>query len=170
MNSNNPTAVIETNKGTIKVELFEDDAPKTVENFVKYVEEDFYHWTTFHRVIDDFMIQGGGFKPGMIQKEPPFSPIKNESSQSKNRNKRGTIAMARTSDPDSATSQFFINLKDNERLDWDKARDGHGYCVFGKVIDGMDVVDEIGSVETHSEKGHNDVPVDDVIIKDVDIE
>ena len=170
MNSNNPTAEIETNKGTIKVELFEEDAPDTIDNFIKYVKEDFYHWTVFHRVIDNFMIQGGGFKPGMIKKEPIFEPIKNEASESKHRNKRGTIAMARTSDPDSATSQFFINLKHNKRLDWDKARDVHGYCVFGKVIDGMDVVDKIASIETHTEKGHKDVPIDDVIIKNIQID
>ncbi|MFW6041043.1 MAG: peptidylprolyl isomerase [Thermoplasmatota archaeon] len=167
--NSNPIAIIKTNRGTIKIELFKQDAPKTVKNFINYVKEDFYRWTIFHRVIKDFVIQGGGFKPGMIQKEPLFDPIKNETSISKHKNKRGTIAMARTSNPDSATSQFYINLKDNESLDWDKAKDGHGYCVFGEVVEGLNVVYDIGSIKTHSEKGYNDVPIDDVIIKNIKI-
>jgi len=165
----NPIAVIETNKGTIEVELFKDDAPGTVENFIKYVEDGFYDGLIFHRVIVDFMIQGGGFYPGMEQKEPPYDPIRNEAEESGHRNKRGTIAMARTSEPHSATSQFFINHKDNERLDYDKFRDGWGYCVFGEVIDGLDVVDEIASVETTTLEGHKDVPKEDMIIKEVNI-
>jgi len=163
------TAEIETNKSTIEIELYDEDAPETVENFIKYAEDGFYDGLVFHRVIGNFMIQGGGFYPGMEQKEPTYDPIQNEAEESGHRNKRGTIAMARTSDPHSATSQFFINHKDNERLDWDKAQDGWGYCVFGEVIDGMEVVDEIASVETTTVEGHKDVSKEDVIIQEVNI-
>src|SRR5262249_25622685 len=149
--------VIKTNQGTIKVELFEKDAPETVKNFLKYVDDKHYDDTIFHRVIEDFMIQGGGFKKGFsdIKDEKDVEkyrnktrdPIKNESDNGLS-NKRGTLAMARTNKPDSATDQFYINVKDNEGLDKAKARDKVGYCVFGKVIEGMDVVDKIKKVET----------------------
>lgn len=162
-------AEINTSEGNIKIKLFEEDAPITVENFVKYAEDDFYQGTIFHRVISDFMIQGGGFTRNLQEKQTPYEPIENEAEKSGHRNKRGTIAMARTSDPDSATSQFFINTVDNTNLDWDNARDDYGYCVFGKVVDGMDVVDSIESVETRSESGMNDVPEKDVVINDIQI-
>ncbi|MEF8874377.1 MAG: peptidylprolyl isomerase [Candidatus Thermoplasmatota archaeon] len=164
-----PKAEIETDRGTIEVELFQDEAPETVDNFIKYAEDGFYDGLIFHRVIENFMVQGGGFLPGMEKKEPTYDPIKNEAEKSGHRNERGTIAMARTSDPHSATSQFFINHKDNGKLDWDKSRDGWGYCVFGEVISGMDVVDDIASVSTKTVAGHDDVPEEDVIIQKVDI-
>ena len=156
-----PIVVVETNYGTIKVELYPEKAPKTVENFLKYVDDKFYDGTIFHRVISNFMIQGGGFEPGMKEKQTR-PPIKNEASNGLS-NKRGTLAMARTNQPDSATAQFYINVKDNLFLDQARARDGVGYCVFGKVIAGMDVVDKIKEVKT----GRGDVPVEDVIIKSV---
>ncbi len=168
--SGNPVAVIETNKGTIRVELYEDDAPITVENFIRYAEDGFYDGLIFHRVIKDFMIQGGGFRPGMEYVDPIYSPIQNEASTSQNRNARGTIAMARTQDPHSATSQFFINHNANDFLDWDRSQDGWGYCVFGGVIQGMDVVDTIANVQTTSTGGHDDVPVENVIIQRIRIE
>ncbi|MEF8832744.1 MAG: peptidylprolyl isomerase [Candidatus Thermoplasmatota archaeon] len=164
-----PKAEIETDRGTIKIELFEEDAPETVENFIQYSEDGFYDGLIFHRVIENFMIQGGGFLPGMEEKEPSYEPVQNEAEKSGHRNERGTVAMARTSEPHSATSQFFINHKDNEKLDWDEFRDGWGYCVFGEVISGMDVVDEIASVETTTVKGHKDVPKEDLIIQEVTI-
>ncbi len=162
-------AMINTNKGSIQIRLFEEDAPKTVDNFVRYAKDDFYQGTIFHRVISGFMIQGGGFTEDLQKKQTPYGPIENEAEKSGHRNNRGTIAMARTSDPDSATSQFFINTVDNNKLDWDKARDGHGYCVFGKVVDGMDVVDSIESVETETESGMQDVPQQDIVINDISI-
>lgn len=161
----NPSVVFETNKGMIEIELYYTLAPATVSNFLGYVEDGFYDGTIFHRVIDNFMIQGGGFLPDMVKKNPDHSPIKNEASSARIRNSRGTISMARTSQPDSATSQFFINHVDNDALDWDKCSDGHGYCAFGDVIRGMGIVDRIAGVQTHSEKGYNDVPVDDVVIE-----
>ncbi|MFP4001675.1 MAG: peptidylprolyl isomerase [Thermoplasmata archaeon] len=164
-----PKADIETDRGTIEIKLYEEDAPETVENFIKYAEDGFYDGLIFHRVIENFMAQGGGFLPGMSKKEPTYDPIQNEAEESGHRNKRGTVAMARTSEPHSATSQFFINHKDNERLDWDEFRDGYGYCVFGEVIDGMNVVDEIASVETTTVEGHKDVPEEDVVIQEVNI-
>ncbi|HEV3256863.1 MAG TPA: peptidylprolyl isomerase [Gemmataceae bacterium] len=162
----NPVVVIDTSMGKIKVELNADKAPKTVKNFLGYVDDKFYDGTIFHRVIPKFMIQGGGFKPGMKEKETKAA-IKNESDNGLS-NKRGTIAMARTGQPDSATAQFYINVVDNAGLDRANADDGVGYCVFGKVIDGMDVVDKIKDVETET-KGNDfkDVPVKDVIIKSV---
>jgi cyclophilin family peptidyl-prolyl cis-trans isomerase len=162
----NPVVVIDTSMGKIKVELNADKAPKTVKNFLGYVDDKFYDGTIFHRVIPKFMIQGGGFKPGMKEKETKAA-IKNESDNGL-ANKRGTIAMARTGQPDSATAQFYINVVDNAGLDRANADDGVGYCVFGKVIDGMDVVDKIKDVETET-KGNDfkDVPVKDVIIKSV---
>ena len=161
----NPVVVMETNFGTIKIELDADKAPKTVENFLKYVDDKFYDNTIFHRVIPTFMIQGGGFEAGMKEKRTRAA-IKNESSNGLS-NKRGTLAMARTSEPDSATAQFFINVKDNLFLDKARARDGVGYCVFGKVTDGMDVVDKIKAVKTGSRGGHENVPQEDVVIKSV---
>lgn len=160
-----PVVVMETSMGTIKIELFPDKAPATVKNFLGYVDDKFYDGTVFHRVIGkensgkDFMIQGGGFEPGMKQKKTK-DPIVNEAKNGLS-NKRGTLAMARTSDPDSATAQFFINVKDNDFLD--RSEDSAGYAVFGKVIEGMDVVDKIKAVKT----GRGDVPVEDVIIKSV---
>src|SRR6516162_7156051 len=142
----NPVVVMETSKGTIKVELFADKAPITVKNFLSYVDDKFYDGVIFHRVIPDFMIQGGGMEPGLKEKKTK-DPIKNESDNGLE-NKRGTIAMARTPRPDSATSQFFVNVKDNAFLDRANAQDRVGYCVFGKVIDGLDVVDKIKAVET----------------------
>ncbi len=164
-----PKAEIVTDRGTIEVEFFEDDAPETVENFIRYAEDGFYDGLIFHRVIENFMIQGGGFLPGMKEKEPDYEAIKNEAEKSGHKNERGTIAMARTSDPHSATSQFFINHKDNERLDWDNSQDGWGYCVFGEVVSGMEVVDDIASVKTTTVNGRKDVPKDDVVIKEVTI-
>jgi len=156
---------IETSLGNIKVELNDGAAPISVKNFLSYVDDKFYDGTIFHRVIADFMIQGGGFIPGMKQKEPKGN-IKNESFN-KLTNLRGTIAMARTPDPDSASSQFFINVKDNGFLDKANSGDGFGYCVFGKVIDGMDVVDKIRKVETSAQRQMKDIPTKDVVIKSV---
>ena len=157
--------VMETSLGTIKLELYPDKAPVTVNNFLAYVDEAFYDGTVFHRVIPNFMIQGGGMEPGMRQKQTKAS-IKNESSNGL-ANTRGTLAMARTSAPDSATAQFFINVVDNGFLDRARAGDGVGYCVFGKVVEGMDVVDKIKAVKTTSKSGHGDVPVTDVVIQSV---
>jgi peptidyl-prolyl cis-trans isomerase B (cyclophilin B) len=163
--ADNPVVVMETSMGTIEIELFEDKAPITVKNFLGYVEDKHYDGLIFHRVIADFMIQGGGFEPGMKQKKTK-DPIVNESSNGVS-NARGTIAMARTQVADSATSQFFINVVDNKRLDKSEARDGVGYCVFGKVTKGMDVVDKIKDVKTGDNSGHQNVPVEDVVIKSV---
>ena len=156
---------IQTSLGSIKLELDEDKAPVTVKNFLDYVDAKFYDNTIFHRVINGFMIQGGGFEPGMRQKTTRAT-IKNESSNGLN-NVRGSVAMARTSVPDSATAQFFINLSDNDFLDKANAQDKVGYCVFGKVVAGMDVVDKIKSARTGVKQGHKDVPVDDVVITSV---
>ena len=164
----NPVVVVDTSLGSFKVELYEDKAPGTVKNFLGYVDDKFYDGTIFHRVIDGFMVQGGGFEPGMKKKETKPA-IKNESANGLS-NLRGTLAMARTSDPDSATSQFFISVADNTRLDRAKDPRGVGYCVFGKVIEGMDVVDKIRMAETTSKDGHDDVPVKDVVIKSIRVE
>ncbi|RUO21113.1 peptidylprolyl isomerase [Aliidiomarina iranensis] len=154
---------LHTTMGDIEITLFADKAPETVANFVSYVEDDFYANTIFHRVIDGFMIQGGGFEPGMNQKEVK-APIKNEANNGVS-NKRGTIAMARTNDPHSATAQFFINVRDNSGLDFTGENPyGWGYCVFGEVTSGLDVVDAIRVVKTGSAGFHQDVPVEDVII------
>ncbi len=163
----NPIVVLETSLGSIKAELFPDKAPGTVKNFLEYVDAGFYDNTIFHRVISNFMIQGGGFEPGLRQKKTR-APIKNESKNGLS-NKRGTLAMARTNVADSATAQFFINVTDNLFLDRAQAGDGVGYCVFGKVIEGMDVVDKIRNVETSGPRGIPlpDAPVKDVIIKSV---
>lgn len=164
--ANNPTVVIETSEGTITAELWADRAPKTVENFLTYADKNFYDDTIFHRVIDGFMIQGGGMTEGMKRKETD-APIPNEASADQP-NDRGTLAMARTSDVHSATSQFFINLQDNDFLNHtDETPRGFGYCAFGQVTDGMDVVDAIGQVETTSQAGHDDVPAKTVRITSV---
>lgn len=161
----NPIVEIDTSLGKIKVELFEDKAPVTVKNFLTYVDDKFYDGTIFHRVIPNFMIQGGGFESGMKEKKTK-APIKNESDNGLV-NARGTLAMARTSEPNSATAQFFINLKDNDFLDKKNARDSVGYAVFGKVIDGMNVVDQIAKVETGNAGFHQNVPKKDVVIKSI---
>lgn len=159
----NPQVVIKTSEGDITLRLFRDKAPVTVENFLAYVDSGFYNGTIFHRVISNFMIQGGGFLPDMTQKET-LAPIVNES---KNRlhNTRGTIAMARTNDPDSATSQFFINQRNNLRLDWAPGREG--YTVFGEVLLGMDIVDFIASAPTGRMGAFSDVPSQPIIIKEI---
>lgn len=154
---------IKTNHGTISIELFDKEAPKTVENFLKYVDEKFYDNTIFHRVIDGFMIQGGGFDLDFEQKTTGTT-IVNEA-DNRISNSAGTIAMARTSDPHSATAQFFINVKDNDFLDFKAANaQGFGYCVFAKVIDGMNTVEKIKAVKTGKRGGHSDVPVENVVI------
>lgn len=164
----NPTVIIETNQGDIKVELQAAEAPNTVANFLRYVEDGFYADTLFHRVIPNFMIQGGGMDLEMNQKRPLFDPIANEGAASGLKNVRGSIAMARTNDPDSATCQFFINLVDNAFLDYNpNAYMGDGYAVFGRVTEGMDVVDAIAAVPTDFSGYHADVPVEPVIIKSV---
>jgi peptidyl-prolyl cis-trans isomerase B (cyclophilin B) len=158
---------IETNFGNISIELDADKAPISAANFAKYVEDKFFDNTIFHRVIPNFMIQGGGFTPGMVQKQS-LAAIENEADNGLG-NDRGTIAMARTNDPHSASSQFFINLKDNDFLNHSgKNPQGWGYCVFGKVTDGMDVVDKIAAVATGNSGGHGDVPVEDVVILKVE--
>jgi peptidyl-prolyl cis-trans isomerase B (cyclophilin B) len=163
-----PKVQLKTSMGDITLELNEEKAPATVKNFLSYVKEGFFDKTVFHRVIDGFMIQGGGFEPGMIQKETR-DPIANEASNGL-ANNRGTVAMARTMDPHSATAQFFINVTDNDFLNFrSETPDGFGYCVFARVYDGMDVVDAIRAVDTTHRAGHSDVPRDDVIINKVSI-
>ncbi len=157
---------LHTNHGTITLELDAEKAPKTVENFVAYVESGHYDNTIFHRVIDGFMIQGGGFASGMKQK-PTRDNIENEAKNGL-KNARGSIAMARTSEPHSASAQFFINLSDNGFLDY-PGQDGWGYCVFGRVTDGMDVVDKIKAVKTGRSGFHQDVPVEDVVIERAEV-
>jgi cyclophilin family peptidyl-prolyl cis-trans isomerase len=161
----NPIVIMETSMGNLKIELFEDKAPITVKNFLGYVDDKFYDGTIFHRVIPNFMVQGGGMEPGLKEKATKGN-IKNESTNGLE-NTRGTLAMARTPAPDSASSQFFINLKDNGFLNRNQSQDGVGYCVFGKVVDGMDVVDKIKAVRTGNRGGHGDVPIEDVTIKSV---
>ena len=154
---------LETTHGAIVLSLDAEKAPRTVENFVQYVRDGFYDDTLFHRVIDGFMVQGGGFAAGMQQKRTR-APIPNEADNGL-RNQRGTLAMARTPDPHSATAQFFINVADNAFLDFKAKTDaGWGYCVFGRVTEGMDVVDRIKGVATTSRAGHRDVPAEDVVI------
>ena len=155
---------IKTNLGSFSLTLDEKNAPISSKNFKDYVEKGFFIKTIFHRVIDGFMIQGGGFELDMTQKET-LPPIKNEASNGL-KNEKYTVAMARTSDPDSATSQFFINTSDNSFLDY-PGQDGAGYCVIGKVTEGFDVIDKINLVKTGSQNGHQDVPVDQVIIETV---
>ena len=160
---NNPLVIMETSMGPIKIELYSEKAPVTVKNFIDYVEAKHYDGVIFHRVIPNFMLQGGGFEPGMKERKTK-PPIVNEAKNGLE-NKRGTLAMARTSEPNSASSQFFINVADNALLDKSRSRDGVGYCVFGKVIDGMDVVDKIKAVKTGRVGPHGDVPEEDVLIK-----
>ncbi len=163
------TVRMQTNKGTIVLELDAEKAPDTVANFVEYAKSGFYDGTIFHRVIPGFMIQGGGFEPGMSQKATR-APIKNEADNGL-QNDLGTIAMARTSDPNSATAQFFINAKDNGFLNHTApTTQGWGYCVFGKVVEGIEVVKDIEKVQTTSRSGHQDVPADDVVIEKVTVE
>jgi peptidyl-prolyl cis-trans isomerase B (cyclophilin B) len=155
---------LHTNFGAITLELDAEKAPVTVANFLEYVDSGFYNNTVFHRVIDGFMIQGGGFEPGMSQKSTKAA-IKNEADNGL-KNKAYTIAMARTPDPHSASSQFFINVADNDFLNFSSpTSQGWGYCVFGKVTDGTDVVDKIRQVKTGNKAGHQDVPVEDVVIE-----
>ncbi len=160
---------LHTSKGIIDIELHHDQAPQTTANFLEYARAGFYEGTLFHRVIPNFMIQGGGLEPGM-RPRPTRAPIKNEADNGLT-NDRGTLAMARTSDPHSATAQFFINVADNAFLNH-KAPTGQGwgYCVFGRVVEGMDVVDDIVSVRTTSRRGHQDVPEEDVTIDRVEIQ
>jgi peptidyl-prolyl cis-trans isomerase B (cyclophilin B) len=159
---------LHTNHGVIALELDAAQAPETVKNFLAYVEAGFYSNTVFHRVIDGFMIQGGGFEPGMRQK-PTRSPIKNEAANGL-KNDRYTVAMARTSDPHSASSQFFINVKDNDFLNHTApSGDSWGYCVFGKVIEGRDIVDKIKGVKTGKRGSHSDVPLEDVVIERAEV-
>jgi cyclophilin family peptidyl-prolyl cis-trans isomerase len=165
----NPRAVIHTSMGDIELELFADMAPVSVENFIRYAKSGFYDGTIFHRVISHFMIQGGGLSTDMEDK-PTGEPIINEATNGLS-NKRGTIAMARTGNPHSASSQFFINVQDNQNLDHTNQTSsrGWGYAVFGKVTTGMDVVDSIRFVETHTVDPYSDVPVTPVLIESVDI-
>jgi len=159
---------LDTNHGKIVIELNADKAPISTENFLNYVKDDFFNSTIFHRVIPGFMIQGGGFLEGMTQKATN-DPIKNEADNGLP-NKRGSIAMARTPDPDSASSQFFINLKDNDFLNYSApTTQGWGYAVFGEVVEGMDVVDSIAAVATGNMMGHGDVPLEPVIINSASI-
>jgi peptidyl-prolyl cis-trans isomerase A (cyclophilin A) len=162
----NPVVVMETSLGNVKIELYPQKAPVTVKNFLDYVNSGFYNATIFHRVINGFMIQGGGFTAD-LQPKPTKAPIKNEADNGL-KNDRGTIAMARTGDPNSATAQFFINVVDNQGLNR-PSPDGFGYAVFGKVIEGMDVVDKIKAVPTGFSKGFRDVPQTPVVIKSVKV-
>ena len=164
--SKNPLVLIKTNMGDIKVELFADKAPISTKNFLQYTDEGFYNNTIFHRVIDGFMIQGGGFTSDMTQKTP-HAPIKNEADNGL-KNKKGTLAMARTSVVDSATAQFFINVADNSFLDFKgKTPSEYGYSVFGQVVEGMDVIDKIKKVSTGNKGPHANVPTKTVEILDV---
>jgi len=155
--------VMETSLGTIKIELFKDKAPLTVRNFLGYVDDRFYDGLIFHRVFPSFVIQGGAYKPGLVEKKGK-APVKNEADNGLS-NLRGTVAVARAVNPDSGTCQFFINVQDNKFLD--QANTRPGYCVFGKVIAGMDVVDKIKGVVTGARGGHANVPLQDVLIKSV---
>jgi len=161
-----PRVLLATSLGDITIQLEPQKAPRTVANFLDYVKAGHYDGTVFHRVIDGFMIQGGGFTPDLAQK-PTRAPIPLESRNGL-KNERGTVAMARTSVPDSATSQFFINLVDNPRLDYPNP-DGNGYAVFGRVVSGMDVVDRIRKIETAPQKGHQNVPSTPVLIRSATI-
>ncbi|MCP3869876.1 MAG: peptidyl-prolyl cis-trans isomerase [Gammaproteobacteria bacterium] len=153
---------LSTNQGDIVIELDHEKAPDTAANFLQYVEDGFFDGTVFHRVIENFMIQGGGFLIGMVQKQGR-PPIQNEAKNGLS-NLTGTLAMARTGEPHSASSQFFINVSDNKFLDY-PGQDGWGYCVFGKVTSGMDVVEKIKGVATGTRMGHQDVPVEDIVIE-----
>lgn len=159
----NPVVKVVTSDGSFTLRLFRDKAPVTVDNFLGYVDAGFYNGTIFHRVIPDFMIQGGGFLPDMSEK-PTGDPIVNES-RNRLHNTRGTVAMARTNDPDSATAQFFINVRNNLRLDWSPGQ--QGYTVFGEVIEGMKIVDYIVSAPTGQRGPHSDVPLEPVVILEI---
>jgi peptidyl-prolyl cis-trans isomerase B (cyclophilin B) len=164
----NPSVTLETSAGNIVIELYPDKAPKTVANFLQYANDGFYNGTIFHRVIDGFMIQGGGFESGMKQKKVG-TPVQNEATNGL-KNDAYTLAMARTSDPHSATAQFFINVADNDFLNHSAPTpQGWGYCVFGRVVEGKDVVDRIKKVRTGSRSGHQDVPQDDVVIEKAEV-
>jgi peptidyl-prolyl cis-trans isomerase B (cyclophilin B) len=160
---------LNTNFGAIKIELFEDKAPETCKNFLAYVNSGFYDGTIFHRVMDNFMIQGGGFTTDMEQKSVN-APVKNEANNGVS-NKLGTLAMARTNDPHSATAQFFINVKDNDFLNFSgENSQGWGYCVFAEVVEGMDVVEKIKAVATGNHGHHGDVPLESVVIESASAE
>lgn len=162
------TVKMTTNHGTITIQLFTDKAPKTVDNFLNYVKSGFYDGTLFHRVINGFMIQGGGMEPGLREKMTN-PPIENEATNGVS-NAVGTLAMARTSDPHSASSQFFINIADNTFLNHTAETErGWGYCVFGEVSEGMDIVDKIKTVATGNQGHHQDVPKEDVIIEKAEV-
>ena len=161
--ADNPIVLLETTMGQIKIELDMQNAPNTSENFLAYVDDGYFVDTTFHRVIPNFMIQGGGFGPGLEQKSTR-EPVRNEAANGL-RNSRGTLAMARTNDIHSATAQFFINLIDNDFLNHSPGN--YGYAVFGRVTSGMEVVDAIAGVATTRRRGHGDVPVDDVVVMSV---
>ena len=157
---------IKTSMGDIKLELLEEEAPETVRNFLSYLDGGHYNGTIFHRVINNFMIQGGGFDVSFTQL-PTKATIQNEA-DNRVENKSGTVAMARTPDPHSASSQFFINVADNDFLNYKSSTpDGYGYCVFARVVDGMDVVEKIKEVETGNKGAHGDVPVEDVLINEI---
>jgi peptidyl-prolyl cis-trans isomerase A (cyclophilin A) len=162
------TVRLSTSQGDIVLQLNAAKAPRTVENFVQYVKAGHYNGTIFHRVIDGFMVQGGGMTPDMKEK-PTRAPIPLESNNGLS-NAAGTVAMARTNNPNSATAQFFINVRDNTFLDAAQSRDGHGYAVFGKVVSGMDVVDKIRKVATSNKGMHADVPVTPIVIQQVTLE
>ena len=165
----NTKIIIKTTSGDIKIELYDDKAPITSENFKKYIESGYFTDTIFHRVIKGFMIQGGGFTAEMSEKDS-MPPIQNEANNGVS-NARGTIAMARTPDPHSASSQFFINLKDNNFLDFTaETSQGWGYCAFGKVFEGMDILDKIALVDTGSYGAHQDVPKEPIAINEIIIE
>jgi cyclophilin family peptidyl-prolyl cis-trans isomerase len=162
----NPSVVVKTSLGSFTIELYPDKAPETVKNFLQYVDDGFYAGTIFHRVIDGFMVQGGGLDATMTKKATR-APIANEAGN-KLKNLTGTVAMARTGDPNSATAQFFVNVKDNTPLDYrDSSREGIGYCVFGKVVQGMDVVEKIKVVPTGTKGGMRDVPTTPVVIDSI---
>ncbi len=166
--ADSPRVALKTTKGTIVLELYPDKAPRTVENFLRYVREGFYSGTVFHRVIPGFVIQGGGLTPD-LQPKPTRAPIPNEAKNGLS-NRRGTVAMARTMVVDSATSQFFVNLADNTFLDHrSDTPQGFGYAVFGRVVDGMDVVDAIATVPTGTVKGFRDVPREAVVIESAEV-
>lgn len=161
-----PTLEMKTSQGTIVIDLDSEKAPKTVQNFLQYAKDGFYNGTVFHRVMDGFMIQGGGFSAEMAEK-PTLAPVENEARNGL-KNLRGTIAMARRQDPHSATAQFFINHKDNASLDY-PSPDGWGYAVFGKVVKGMDVVDKIAKAPTGNRGMHRNVPVEPITIQSVKV-
>jgi len=164
--SANPSVVVKTSMGSFTIELYPDKAPATVKNFLLYVDESFYAGTIFHRVIDGFMVQGGGLDREMTKKATR-APIVNEAGN-KLKNTVGTVAMARTGEPNSATAQFFVNVKDNAFLDYrDSSPEGIGYCVFGKVVSGMDVVEKIKAVPTGVKNGMRDVPLTPVVIESI---